>query len=39
MNLQIIDFNNFLKFINGPNIIKTSKDIKLDCLKSKHKLK
>ena len=28
MNLQIFDFNNFFKkFINSPNIIKTSFDI------------
>ena len=40
MNLQILDFNIFLKnFINSPNIFKTSIDIKLDCLKSKNKLK
>ena len=40
MNLQILDFNNFFKkFINSPNIIKTSIDIKLDCLKSKNKFK
>ena len=40
MNLQIFDFNNFFKnFINSPNIIKTSFDIKLDCLKSKNKFK
>ena len=39
MNLQILDFNIFFKFINSPNIIKTSIDIKLDCLKSKYKLK
>ena len=41
MNLQILDFNNFfIKFINSLNIIKTSNiDIKLDCLKSKNKLK
>ena len=32
MNLQILDCN---KFINSPNILKTSIDIKLDCLKSK----
>ena len=40
MNLQILDFNNFfIKFINCLNIIKTSIDIKLDCLKSKYKIK
>ena len=43
MNLQILDFNNFFKKIylniNSPNIIKTSIDIRLDCLKSKYKLK
>ena len=40
MNLQILDFNIFfLIFINSPNIIKTSIDIKLDWLKSKNKLK
>ena len=40
MNLQILDFNNFFKkFINSPNTIKTSIDIRLDCLKSKYKLK
>ena len=39
MNLQILDFNIFFKFINSPNIFKTSIDIKLDYLKSKNKLK
>ena len=39
MNLQILDFNNFFKIINSPNIIKTSIDIKLDCFKDKYKLK
>ena len=40
MNLQILDFNIFFfKFINSPNIFKTSIDIKLDCLKSKNILK
>ena len=39
MNLQILDFNNFFKIYKQSNIIKTSIDIKLDCLKSKNKLK
>ena len=40
MNLQILDCNNFFKiFINSDNILKTSIDIKLDCLKSKNILK
>ena len=39
MNLQILDFNNFFININSLNIIKTSIDIKLDCLKSKNKFK
>ena len=40
MNLQILECNNFFnKFLSSQNIIKTSIDIKLDCLKSKYKFK
>ena len=40
MNLQILDFNNFFKNLEtSPNIVKTSIDTKLDCLKSKNKFK
>ena len=38
MNLQILDFNNFFKYLCH-NILKTQINIKLDLLKSKNILK